>query len=159
MKNRNIIIAVLALCALALLSGCVRRGGDDAVPAGSDSPPAASAEAPAALSSAPPSGGIGDTASDGTGADGEETAADDGGSTPGGDAGSGDAGSGDAGSGDAGSGDAGGGDAGGGDAGGGTEMEETDDILDSILRQLDELEDIYSEVEGDDVSDDDLTGP
>ncbi len=149
MKNRNIIIAVLALCALALLSGCVRRGGDDAVPAGSDSPPAASAEAPAALSSAPPSGGIGDTASDGTGADGEETAADDGGSTPGGDAGSGDAGSGDAGSGDA----------GGGDAGGGTEMEETDDILDSILRQLDELEDIYSEVEGDDVSDDDLTGP
>ncbi len=149
MKNRNIIIAVLALCALALLSGCVRRGGDDAVPAGSDSPPAASAEAPAALSSAPPSGGIGDTASDGTGADGEETAADDGGSTPGGDAGSGDAGSGDAGSGDAGS----------GDAGGGTEMEETDDILDSILRQLDELEDIYSEVEGDDVSDDDLTGP
>jgi hypothetical protein len=149
LKNRNIIIAVLALCALALLSGCVRRGGDDAVPAGSDSPPAASAEAPAALSSAPPSGGIGDTASDGTGADGEETAADDGGSTPGGDAGSGDAGSGDAGSGDA----------GGGDAGGGTEMEETDDILDSILRQLDELEDIYSEVEGDDVSDDDLTGP
>jgi hypothetical protein len=149
LKNRNIIIAVLALCALALLSGCVRRGGDDAVPAGSDSPPAASAEAPAALSSAPPSGGIGDTASDGTGADGEETAADDGGSTPGGDAGSGDAGSGDAGSGDAGS----------GDAGGGTEMEETDDILDSILRQLDELEDIYSEVEGDDVSDDDLTGP
>lgn len=149
MKNRNMIIAAPALCALLLLSGCVRSGEDGAGPAGTESTPAISTGAPTASSSAPQTADAPASSPNETGDAGEEAAAGDSGVTPG-------AGS----DGDNTGGESPGGDDAGqstdGDDAGGTEMEETDDILDDILRQLDELEDIYSDVEEDDVSDADL---
>lgn len=128
MKNRSIFIAVLAICALALLSGCVKRG-EDGSSVGTASPSVITTETPTASPCVPSPGDTPASAPDGTAAAEETAGTDDEGGA--------------------------GGDSGGEDAGG-TEMEETDDILEDILRQLDELEDIYSDVEEDDVSDADL---